>query len=75
MLIEWGASVNLPTAKDGLTALHIGVLKKHPNVVRFVLEAGCDKDQKDEDGFTALHKAFATPYEPHCLMRILRRLV
>ena len=45
--------------KRKVTALHIAAFKKGENedIVKMLLDAKCDKDAQDHDGFTALHHA------------------
>jgi ankyrin repeat protein len=40
-----------------MTPLHTAAWKGHEEVVRLLLEAGCDKDNPNINGITPLHEA------------------
>ena len=59
--------------KRKVTALHIAAIKKGENedIVKMLLDAKCDKNAQDHDGFTALHHAaryriLLNPYRAVC---------
>lgn len=46
------------TSRNGLPLLTLVACRRQPEICRLLIEAGCDVDQKNADGKTALH--FAT---------------
>ncbi|MBQ7813286.1 MAG: ankyrin repeat domain-containing protein [Thermoguttaceae bacterium] len=46
------------TSRNGLPLLTLAARRRQPEICRLLIEAGCDVDQKNADGKTALH--FAT---------------
>ncbi|XP_052244711.1 uncharacterized protein LOC127853920 isoform X2 [Dreissena polymorpha] len=51
------AGATLDTDQDGRTALHYAALNGFPDVTRFLIEKGCNKDIQDDSGYTPLHRA------------------
>jgi ankyrin repeat protein len=54
-LIEEGVNVNL--SRNGVTPLMLAASKGHAEIAEVVLQAGVNINAKDDDGWTALHKA------------------
>ncbi|XP_071445753.1 protein phosphatase 1 regulatory subunit 12A [Hetaerina americana] len=46
-----------PHPKTGATALHVAAAKGYIKVMRLLIQAGCDVDAQDFDGWTPLHAA------------------
>ncbi|KAG8222330.1 hypothetical protein J437_LFUL001872 [Ladona fulva] len=51
------ASKEVPHPKTGATALHVAAAKGYIKVMRVLIQAGCDVDAQDFDGWTPLHAA------------------
>ncbi|XP_046390993.1 protein phosphatase 1 regulatory subunit 12C [Ischnura elegans] len=47
----------VPHPKTGATALHVAAAKGYIKVMRLLIQAGCDVDAQDFDGWTPLHAA------------------
>lgn len=54
-LLQSGVDVNV--ARDGLTALMLAVMERHPETVQALLDAGADPNQKNQTNETALMMA------------------
>ncbi|KAI3979443.1 hypothetical protein MKX01_001635 [Papaver californicum] len=50
-ILEYGGDVKVPKS-DGITALHVAVCEGNIDLVRFLLEQGCDIDKADGHGWT-----------------------
>lgn len=72
LLVNSGASVNLPKA-DGGSPLTIASYHNSPEVVLFLLEHGADYNQRDGDNDTALDNAIK---QNHAIVeQILRKFI
>ncbi|XP_076816760.1 uncharacterized protein LOC143462461 [Clavelina lepadiformis] len=67
-LLQKGAT--LAVNKHGRTPLHIAAHRGYLDIVRTLLQAGCNPDIQDDNGDTALHRAVTAGYE-----RIVQRLL
>ena len=56
LVTEGGADVEA-THVNGMTALHIAVIRQHIEVVRLLIASGVDVNAKDSKGWTPLHWA------------------
>jgi ankyrin repeat protein len=54
MLLVWGAEVNIQGTLEGFTPLMTAAAEGQAEVVEILLDAGADRDLKDQDGDTAL---------------------
>ncbi|CBJ33461.1 EsV-1-199 [Ectocarpus siliculosus] len=57
LLVDAGAAVDTADTDGKKTALHLAVEGKHPEVVRFLLEANANPSARVRDGRTPLHAA------------------
>ncbi len=53
LYLDSGADINLPSAVNGLTGLHIGAKLNKPEVVEFFIEAGADVNRSHDDAPTS----------------------
>ncbi|XP_053769286.1 protein phosphatase 1 regulatory subunit 12B isoform X3 [Desmodus rotundus] len=52
-----GMTQDTRQARSGATALHVAAAKGYSEVLRLLVQAGCDLDVRDHDGWTPLHAA------------------
>lgn len=69
-LISQGADVNFCTRAMGSTALHRAAVQGHAEVVRKLVQAGCDMGIRDCDGKTAYDKARGAGHEDVCRLLV-----
>lgn len=66
LLLENGAAVNAVTRCAQATPLHKAASQGHIRVVELLLSAGANANLKDDEGYTALHRAITADSIPVC---------
>ncbi|XP_012283371.1 ankyrin repeat domain-containing protein 39 [Orussus abietinus] len=72
MLLENGANVNAITRSGRATALHRAAMQGHQDIVKLLLNAKADPNMRDDDGYTALHRAVLANSSSVCKLLIPR---